>query len=185
MKRGRGDILDLDSLYLQMVSDAFKFKILGIILVFVGAFIVLRLGSAALTRIFDRAVGSDLGDAQKMRTVSALIKSIMRYCVYFLSIVLILNILGIKTGALLASAGVVGLAIGFGAKSLVEDLLSGVFLIIEGQFAVGDSITAMDVTGVVESIGMRITKLRDADGALHYLPNGKIVLVTNHSRSGK
>ena len=175
----------MDYFYQHVIADATHFKILSIILVLIGAFIILRIGNAALNRVFDRAADSDLGDAPKVRTVASLIKSIMRYCVYFLAFVLILNLLGIHTGALLASAGVAGLAIGFGAKNLVEDVLSGVFIIIEGQFAVGDCITAMDVTGVVESIGMRVTRLRDPDGSVHYLPNGKIVRVTNHSRADK
>ena len=172
----------MDNIYQQLILDSTHFKILSVVLVLIGAFIILRIGNAALNRVFDRAAASDLGDAPKVRTVASLIKSIMRYCVYFLAFVLILNILGVHTGALLASAGVAGLAIGFGAKSLVEDILSGIFLIVEGQFAVGDTITAMDVTGVVVSIGMRVTRLRDAEGSVHYLPNGKIVKVTNHSR---
>ena len=173
----------MDNLYQQLIVDSTHFKILSIVLVLIGAFIVLRLGSAAINRVFERAASSDLSDAPKIRTVASLIRSIMRYCVYFLAFVIILNILGVKTGALLASAGVAGLAIGFGAKSLVEDVLSGIFLIVEGQFAVGETITAMDVTGEVEAIGMRVTRLRDPEGAVHYLPNGKIVKVTNHSRN--
>ena len=176
------DTLNLSNLYLQMSENSLYFKCLSVILVLIAAFIILRVVNAALKRIFNQAAGSNLSDTQKVHTISALSRSVMRYCVYFLTFVIILNIFGVKTGALLAGAGVVGMAIGFGAKSLVEDLLSGIFLIVEGQFSVGDHITAMDVSGVVEAIGMRITKLRDADGAVHYLPNGKIVLVTNHSR---
>ena len=176
------DTLNLNNLYLQLSENSLYFKGLCVILVLLAAFIVLRLGNAALKRIFNRAAGSDLSDTQKVHTISALSRSVMRYCIYFLTFVIILNIFGIKTGALLAGAGVVGMAVGLGAKSLVEDLLSGVFLVMEGQFSVGDHITAMDVSGVVEAIGMRITKLRDTDGAVHFLPNGKIVLVTNHSR---
>lgn len=85
---------------------------------------------------------------------------------------------GAKVGPLLAGAGIAGLAIGFGAQALVRDLISGLFLLLEGQYAVGDFLQAAGVSGRVTSVGLRVTALRDARGQTHYLPNGTIGVVT-------
>ena len=176
------DIIDLEYIYSLFTSDLNRIKLISIILLLVGAFIFWRACKFALRRVFERAAASSLSNTQKVRTVGAVLVSVVRYTVIFFTIVIILNILGVKTGALLAGAGVAGLAIGLGARNLVEDVLAGLFILFENQFAVGEFITAMNVSGEVEAIGMRMTKLRDPSGVVHYLPNGKIVMVTNHSR---
>ncbi len=94
----------------------------------------------------------------------------------------VLNVLNIPTQSILAAAGLGGLAIGFGAQNLVKDVISGFFVLLEDQFAVGDYITIDDATGTVEGMELRTTKIRSFNGDLHIIPNGDIKKVINHSR---
>jgi moderate conductance mechanosensitive channel len=91
-------------------------------------------------------------------------------------------VLGVNTGALLASAGVLGFAVGFGAQTMVKDLLNGLFLLAEGQYTIGDEITISGVTGVVERVTLRTTTLRATNGDVHIVPSGDVRLVTNKSK---
>jgi small conductance mechanosensitive channel len=93
-----------------------------------------------------------------------------------------LAVLGVNTGALLASAGVLGFAVGFGAQTMVKDLLNGLFLLAEGQYTIGDEITISGVTGVVERVTLRTTTLRATNGDVHIVPSGDVRLVTNKSK---
>ena len=124
-------------------------------------------------------------DPQKARTLETLLQSTLRYLLYFIAGITILATLGVKTESLLASAGVVGVAIGFGAQSLVRDVLTGFFIIFEDQFAVGDYIETGGFSGYVEEMGLRVTKLRDPSGVVHVLPNSEISKVSNHSRGNR
>ena len=93
-----------------------------------------------------------------------------------------LAVLGVNTGALLASAGVLGFAVGFGAQTMVKDLLNGLFLLAEGQYTIGDEITISGVTGIVERVTLRTTTLRATNGDVHIVPSGDVRLVTNKSK---
>jgi small-conductance mechanosensitive channel len=91
---------------------------------------------------------------------------------------------GFDLGPLIASAGIVGVAVGLGAQTLVRDILSGIFMLIEDQYGVGDSVDVLEVEGVVEKVGLRVTTVRDGQGTLWYLRNGEILKVGNQSQSG-
>ncbi|HHY70884.1 MAG TPA: mechanosensitive ion channel family protein [Thermoanaerobacterales bacterium] len=119
---------------------------------------------------------------RKRKTLAGLLKSIVRYVTYFVAVVNILQIFGIETASLLTAAGIGGLAVGFGAQNLVKDIISGFFIILEDQYNVGDYVETAGVSGTVDEIGLRTTKLRDFGGQLHIIPNGQITRVTNHSR---
>jgi small conductance mechanosensitive channel len=93
-----------------------------------------------------------------------------------------LELLGINTASILATAGIGGLAIGFGAQSLVKDVITGFFILIEDQYSVGDYVQIRDMYGIVEELGLRVTKIRAFSGDLYIIPNGSIDLVTNSSR---
>lgn len=121
-------------------------------------------------------------EERKVKTIAVLLKSIIRYGVYALVVLMILREIGINTSALLAGAGVLGLAVGFGAQSLVKDVITGFFILFEDQYSVGDYIVTPDAAGTVEEIGLRITKIRDANGGLHILPNSEIRTLTNFNR---
>jgi small conductance mechanosensitive channel len=111
---------------------------------------------------------------QRSKTMVPLLRSVSRYLIYFVAGVAVLQQLGIDATAIVASAGVVGLAVGFGAQTLVKDLISGFFLLFEGLIAVGDVITVGEHTGEVEAIGIRVTQVRKLSGELRIIPNGEI-----------
>ncbi len=153
-----------------------------IILILLIAGIVIRLGRLAIQNIFRVRNSSPLRVSERRTaTLIKLLENVLRYVVYFVVIVMILESLSIEIRALLAGAGIVGLAIGFGAQNLVRDIITGFFIIFEDQFSVGDFIRTGTFEGTVEEIGLRTTKLKSFTGEVHILPNGSIVEVTNFS----
>ncbi|WP_338152455.1 mechanosensitive ion channel family protein [Indiicoccus explosivorum] len=118
---------------------------------------------------------------RRQRTLVKLLENVVAYVVYFAAILAILSTFQVDTAGLLAGAGVVGLAVGFGAQSLVKDIITGFFIIFEDQFSVGDFVRAGTAEGTVEEIGLRTTKIKAFTGELFILPNGSIVDITNFS----
>jgi len=118
---------------------------------------------------------------RRMNTVTRLIKNVVSYVVYFIAIVMILGVFGVQLGPIIAGAGVLGLAIGFGAQNLVRDIISGFFIIFEDQFSVGDYIAVAGIEGTVEEIGLRTSKILSWTGEMNIIPNGAITQVTNYS----
>ncbi len=119
---------------------------------------------------------------QRTQTMGALLRSITTFVVFGVAGLTILSIVGIPLGPMLASAGVGGVALAFGAQSLVKDFLSGVFMIVEDQYGVGDVIDTGEVVGTVENVSLRVTQLRDAQGISWYVRNGEIVRIGNKSQ---
>ncbi len=120
--------------------------------------------------------------AQQLRTLAGVINGVGVFVILFQAALQILPVLGINMGPLLASAGVAGLAIGFGAQTLVKDVINGFFILMENQYDVGDMVRAAGVQGTVEHMTLRRTVLRDDDGAVHVIPNSEIHIVTNLTR---
>lgn len=122
-------------------------------------------------------------DETRARTLSGLLKSAVRYAAGIVATLMVLDILGIDTRAILGGIAIAGLAVGFGAQNLVRDVITGFFIIYERQYDVGDYVTVADVSGIVEEIGLRTTVLRDFSGDVHIIPNGLIEKTTNKSRA--
>lgn len=120
--------------------------------------------------------------AQRAKTIGSVLKSVTTFVVYGLAFMQILSELGYNLGPILASAGILGVALGFGAQNLVKDFLSGMFMMLEDQYGVGDVIDIGEATGVVESVGLRITTLRDVKGTVWYVRNGEVLRVGNSSQ---
>ncbi len=123
---------------------------------------------------------------KRSETLHKLIRSAIRYTIYFIAFFQILSTLGINTTSIVASAGIASVAIGFGAQSLVKDIISGFFIILEGQFDVGDEVklynqAAFIAGGSVMSLGLRSTKIRSGNGEIYFIPNGTINQVINYS----
>lgn len=157
--------------------------ILKIILIWIIANILIRLGKLLINGFFEGQAKSRFNaNKKKNHTLNTLIQSILRYGVYFIAILMILEEMGVKTSSIIATAGVGGLAIGFGAQNLVKDIITGFFIIFEDQYGVGDFIKIEEITGTVEEIGLRITKLRGFKGDINIIPNGEVSTVTNYSR---
>ncbi|WDV45870.1 mechanosensitive ion channel family protein [Clostridiaceae bacterium M8S5] len=121
-------------------------------------------------------------DDRKSTTFSSIIKSIVRYGIYFIGGVMILDIYEVDISPILATAGIGGLAIGFGAQNFVRDIITGFFILLENQYSVGDYIKINSSEGIVEEMTIRSTKIRSFNGDLHIVPNGKVEIVTNKSR---
>ncbi len=120
--------------------------------------------------------------AARAKTVGGLLRSLASIVIYTIAGMLILSELDINLGPLIASAGIAGVAVGFGAQSLVKDFISGIFMMIEDQYGVGDVVDLGDAVGTVEHITLRTTRLRDVNGAVWYVPNGQVLRVANKSR---
>ncbi|MDT0304137.1 mechanosensitive ion channel family protein [Streptomonospora wellingtoniae] len=140
-----------------------------------------RLGSGRLgNRVLAKANGSGSErQQQRAETISAVLRSAASIVIIGVAVVMALGELGVNLGPILMSAGVLGLAIGFGAQSLVQDFLSGVFMLIEDQYGVGDVVDVGEAVGTVEEVGLRVTKIRDLSGGLWYVRNGEILRVCN------
>ncbi len=159
-------------------------KAVWIILIFVASKITSRLVSFFIKKFFKQQSKVKLKiDEQKAKTMEVLLINILRYVIGFVAIVMILEQCGVEIGPLLTAAGVGGVAIAFGAQSLVRDIITGFFILFEDQYAVGDYVTIGEATGTVEEMGLRITKIRGYKGEINIIPNGQVDKVTNYSRS--
>ncbi|MGE5207427.1 MAG: mechanosensitive ion channel family protein [Chlamydiota bacterium] len=153
-----------------------------IIVIIVLAFVLIRLVKGVINRLLAFSRHESGVRAQQLRTAAGVIGSVGTFVIVFLALMQILPVLGVNMGPLLASAGVAGLAIGFGAQTLVHDVINGFFILLENQYAVGDVVRVAGVKGTVEAMTMRNTTLRDDDGTVHIVPNSEIKIVSNLTR---
>lgn len=157
----------------------------AIIGILVLALITIKIGNLVIDQIFKPREKKLYLDEKRILTLKTLARSILRYAVYFVvGFTILVQIAGSVADlkGLLAGAGILGLAIGFGAQSLVKDVITGFFILLENQYSVGEYITTGSFSGFVEEMELRVTKLRDWGGEYHIIPNGQISAVTNHSR---
>lgn len=119
---------------------------------------------------------------QRARTIGLVLSNLITAGLSISALIAILSELGVAIGALAAGAGILGAALGFGAQSLVRDFLAGLFIVVEDQFGVGDTVDLGSATGVVESIRLRVTQIRDGEGTVWYVRNGEILRVGNQSQ---
>lgn len=120
--------------------------------------------------------------AQRARTIGSVLRSVSSLVVLGTALAMILGVLGLDLAPVIASAGILGLALGFGAQNLVKDFLSGIFMMLEDQYGVGDVVDLGEATGVVEAVGMRVTTVRDVSGTVWYVRNGEVLRVGNKSQ---
>jgi moderate conductance mechanosensitive channel len=142
----------------------------------------MRVRAAALTPGLRDSEDAAARTGQRIEAISAVLRGATAFVVYLIAAFLVLGQVGVDLAPLLAGAGVVGLAIGFGAQSLVRDFFSGVFILLEDQYAVGDIVDIGEASGVVESVSLRTTRLRAVDGVVWHVPNGEIRRVGNMSQ---
>ncbi len=157
---------------------------LRILLIVVAAWIAARLLSRAI-RLFRMRIASrftEREDVRRAETIGRVLRYFASVTITLITIVLVLSELGVSVAPILGAAGVVGLAIGFGAQSLVKDYFTGFFLLLENQLTTGDVVRVADKGGLVEDVTLRYVRLRDYDGNVHFIPNNLITTVTNMSR---
>ena len=146
--------------------------------------LLLIIGYSVILRLIERLVlliSQRHPDAIRSRTLGSLLTSLLRWVVAFVVLVLVLRELGVDVQAIVVSAGVIGIVVGLGAQALIRDLITGIFLLFENLIAVGDEIKVGDQIGVVESIGLRVTRLRMLDGGVRVVPNGLLTDFANYS----
>ena len=119
---------------------------------------------------------------QRAETVGSVLRSLASFVVFGVAFATVLSELGVDLGPVLASAGIVGVAVGFGAQNLVKDFLTGIFMILEDQYGVGDAVDVGEASGIVEAVGLRTTRLRSVDGTVWHVRNGEILRVGNMSQ---
>ena len=119
---------------------------------------------------------------QRTKTIGSVLSNFITWAIALVTLTMTLNELGVEVGALIAGAGILGAAVGFGAQSLVRDLISGLFIVFEDQFGVGDVVDLGEIKGVIEAVGLRVTQVRDVEGTLWYVRNGEIARVGNKSQ---
>lgn len=166
-------------------EDINKFigKLISILIVLITMYISIKFGNRIINKFVKRQIKSNAKfsmDPQKAKTIGELLKSILKYVTYIIGIGIIAA--KIFSTISVAVAGLGSVAIGLGAQSLIKDIINGIFILFEDQYGIGDYITIGQFEGIVETIGIRTTVLRDFTGDLHLIPNGIVNEVTNHSR---
>jgi small conductance mechanosensitive channel len=154
------------------------------VVILILAFILMRMVSFFVNRmrkLADRQ-SDNIQRASELRTVAAILRATAYGIIGFIVMLHVLGVLGINLTPLLASAGVVGVGIGLGAQSLFKDIINGIFILVENQYNVGDTVKLASLTGTVEDLSLRLTTLRDGDGTLYFIPNSQIATVSNLSR---
>lgn len=166
---------------------------LRVLTILVAAALIQSFGSRAITRAMNKLASVDLvpgprnivaRQKERASTIGGVLSATLKSATWIIATAMALGEFGFDLGPLIASAGIVGVAVGLGAQTLVRDILSGVFMLIEDQYGVGDSVSVLEIEGVVERVGLRVTTVRDGQGTLWYLRNGEILKVGNQSQSG-
>lgn len=166
----------------EQVWEAIWVASIKILFIMIASGIVVRIGKVFIKKVFLLRIKSPLHHSERRQTtIARLLQSVISYVVYFAAILAILSVMHINVAGLLAGAGIAGLAIGFGAQSLVKDIITGFFIIFEDQFGVGDYIRLNGAEGTVVEIGLRTTKVKGAAGEQFIIPNGAITDVVNLS----
>lgn len=155
---------------------------LRILIIVVLSYVLIRftriLSQRVLTKVTEKE-GLGLEQKKRIDTLTKILINTVTIVIMVMALIVILGQLGIQVGPILAGAGVLGLAVGFGAQSLVKDVITGFFILLDNRINVGDVIQAAGVAGLVEAINLRITTLRDLEGKVHFIPNGEISVVSN------
>lgn len=162
-------------------------KGLRILILVAVVFIITRFSNAAVARVIRRLVVptrymSKEAEEKRENTLIRICNTTIGTVVWVAIALIVLSELGVAIAPLIAAAGIAGLAFGFGAQYLIRDLITGLFLLLENQYRIGDDITVNGVSGVVEDITLRMTTLRNQDGTVYHVPHGTITLVSNRSK---
>jgi len=183
--------LNLD---LKEVANWFLGAPIRVLVILILSLILQKVASRAITRALSKVAEAGFIPGEKThvtrqreraRTAASVLNSSSKALIGLIAGAMILGELGVDLGPLVASAGVVGFAVGLGAQTIVRDVFSGIIMLIEDQYGVGDTVEVLEVKGVVETVGLRITTVRDRQGTLWYLRNGEILKVGNKSQKSR
>lgn len=175
-----------DVSFWNSVLDFLKNNVINIVLIIAVATFLQRITNRFIGKIVEKTVRRsrnfkyERDEKAREDTLKSIFSATSTVLIWFIAVLLVLGELNINLGPLIAGAGIAGLAIGFGAQSLVKDVVNGTFILLENQYRVGDVVRLnQEVSGTVEDFTLRVTTLRDLDGMKHYIPNGEITLATN------
>jgi len=163
------------------IQSFFMSEGIKIIIILIAAFLANKIGRKFIDRAVRKAIRGKDKEAEKKRedTLISIFSGVLKVAVWLVAIMTILPLFGINVGPVLAGAGILGVALGFGAQYVVRDFLAGLFIILENQYRVGDVVCLDDVCGGVEAITLRKTVMRDLDGKVHHIPNGSFKIAAN------
>lgn len=158
-------------------------RLLVVALVVIGTFVILKIIDSFIGRQLNSDKIKEKGSYNRIVTVTNLIRRIIKVILIFIGVTIVMSVFNISIAPIIATLGVFSLAIGVGAQSLVKDFINGFFIIFEDQYSVGDLVQIGDIEGVVEDLGLRVTKIRDFDKILHVIPNSNISIISNKERA--
>lgn len=176
MQKNIANLPSFEILIWGTVKDALKILLL---------YLLSRIAIRVLVSVINKLLRSRAVKMQerKRKTLESLLDNLTRYSIYFIFGLMVLQAIGLKITTLLAGAGIAGVALGFGAQSLIKDILTGFFILFEDQYGVGDLVKINNFTGTVQGIGLRLTRIQAWTGEVEVIPNGQILQVTNYSRT--
>lgn len=169
-------------------SESLKSLIIKVILsviVFLIAKIIIYIFKKALKNLVKTYKSNDFRNSKKVNSIVSISSSVLKYIIYFIVIVIILSIFNVNTLSLIATAGIGGIIIAFGVQSIIKDLFSGIFILLDDQYNIGDDVIINDIAGNVIAINMRNTQIQGYDGSLNTISNGSITKVTNLSKNNQ
>ena len=173
------------SLLPEFMRNKLVINLISVFIVALICFLTLKLVHKIIIRFFNRNKKKINRNSAKLETLIKIFYSIVRVIIIFIAITIILDIFGINTSSLIATAGIGGIAIALGAQTLIADFVKGIFIIFDDKLRVGEWVVCSGVEGTVEEVNLRITKIRDYNGSLHIIPNSNITNVQNYNRGAQ
>jgi len=181
--------MNFNQLFPSLISWLLSRGIKVVVILFVAWLVTLiaKIFISKITKAFlqKSKEGDRIFQPERLKTLLRVFNSSMRAVVWLIALMMVLPEVGVNIAPLLAGAGIVGLAIGMGARTLIQDYLSGIYILLEDHYRVGEEVTIGGVKGTVKELTLRKTILKDAEGVIHYIPNGQATKVSNHSRNLK
>lgn len=166
----------------DLMKNAIIAKLVTIGLAIIAGYILIKLAGKGLEKLLTKNKDTRVTNAAKVKTVSRLLYSIIKFVVIFIVVNIILDSVGINTSSLIATAGIGGIAIAFGSQTIIQDFIMGIFILVDDRIRVGDWVIAAGCEGEVEQLNLRTTVIRDFNGSVHIIPNSQIASVQNFNR---
>lgn len=174
--------LEENKMIKDLMKNAIIAKLVTIGLAIIAGYILIKLAGKGLEKLLTKNKDTRVTNAAKVKTVSRLLYSIIKFFVIFIVVNIILDSVGINTSSLIATAGIGGIAIAFGSQTIIQDFIMGIFILIDDRIRVGDWVIAAGCEGEVEQLNLRTTVIRDFNGSVHIIPNSQIASVQNFNR---
>ena len=178
-------MVEKSSLLPEFMRNKLVINLISVFIVALICFLTLKLVHNIIIRFFNRNKKNINRNSAKLETLIKIFYSTVRVIIIFIAITIILDIFGINTSSLIATAGIGGIAIALGAQTLIADFIKGIFIIFDDKLRVGEWVVCSGVEGTVEEVNLRITKIRDYNGSLHIIPNSNITNVQNYNRGAQ